>query len=151
MLYKDVKTESIDANGVTFVYRKLGDPSKAVPIVFCNHLNANLDDWDPRIVNGFAAKHPVVTFDNRGVGASSGATPRTVEEMAEDAITFIKAMGFKEVYLFGFSLGGAVAQEVTLRQPQLVKKLILTGTGGAGAIGGDKITGIAYYNIFKGS
>jgi pimeloyl-ACP methyl ester carboxylesterase len=83
-------TQTINAGGVEFAYRQLG-PSTGVPVVFLTHLAAVLDNWDPRIVDGIAAKHRVVAFDNRGVGASSGSTPTTIEEMASDAVTFIRA------------------------------------------------------------
>ena len=83
-------------------------------------------------MDGIAAKHRVITFDNRGVGASSGATPTTIEQMASDAVTFIRALGFDQVDLFGFSMGGMIAQ-VIAQQPQLVRKMILAGTGPVGA------------------
>jgi pimeloyl-ACP methyl ester carboxylesterase len=87
----DVPTHTIRAGGVEFAYRRLG-PSTGVPVVFLTHLAAVMDNWDPRVVDGIAAKHRVIVFDNRGVGASSGATPRTIEEMARDAVTFIRAL-----------------------------------------------------------
>jgi pimeloyl-ACP methyl ester carboxylesterase len=83
-------------------------------------------------VDGIAAKHPVIAFDNRGVGASSGSTPTTIEQMASDAVTFIRALGLDQVDLFGFSMGGMIAQAIARQQPQLVRKMILAGTGPAG-------------------
>jgi pimeloyl-ACP methyl ester carboxylesterase len=94
-----------------------------------------LEDWDPRIVDGLAAKHHVIVFDNRGVGGSGGSTPKTVEEMARDAVTFIGALGLSKVDLLGFSLGGFVAQIIAQQQPGLVRKIILAGTGPAGGEG----------------
>jgi pimeloyl-ACP methyl ester carboxylesterase len=82
---------------------------------------AVLDNWDPRVVDGIAANHRVTTFDNRSVGASTGATPRTAEEMASDAVTFIRALGLNQVGLFGLSMGGMIAQMIA-QQPQLVRK-----------------------------
>ena len=116
----------MNAGGVEFAYRQLG-PSTGVPVVFLTHLAAVLDNWDPQVVDGIAAKHRVVTFDNRGVGASSGATPTTIEQMARDAVTFIRALGFDQVDLFGFSMGGMIAQVTAQQQPQLVRKMILAG------------------------
>lgn len=101
------------------------------------------------MIDGIAKEHLVITFDNRGIGASEGVTPQTVEEMADDVIAFIKTLGYKQVYILGFSLGGAVAQSVTLKEPQLVRKLLLAGTGPAGSFGADKITSIAYRNQLK--
>lgn len=147
--YQNVQMESIDVNGTKFVYRKLGSDKNGVPVIFINHLAGVLDDWDPRVVDGIAKEHLIITFDNRGIGTSEGVTPQTVEEMADDASAFIKALGYKQVDILGFSLGGAVAQTVTLKEPQLVRKLILAGTGPAGSFGADKITSIAYRNQLK--
>jgi pimeloyl-ACP methyl ester carboxylesterase len=85
------------------------------------------------VVDGIAAKHRVITFDNRGVGASSGSTPKTIEEMARDAVTFIRALGFDRVDLFGFSMGGMIAQLIAQEEPQLVRKMILAGPVPRGA------------------
>jgi pimeloyl-ACP methyl ester carboxylesterase len=134
---------------VEFAYRQLG-PSTGVPVVFLTHLAAVLDNWDPRVVDGIAAKHRVITFDNRGVGASSGATPTTIEEMARDAVTFIRAVGFDQVDLFGFSMGGMIAQVIAQQQPQLVRKMIIAGTGPAGGEGIDKVTRITYLDTARG-
>jgi pimeloyl-ACP methyl ester carboxylesterase len=134
---------------VEFAYRELG-PSSGVPVVFLTHLAAVLDNWDPRVVDGLAATHRVITFDNRGVGASSGSTPTTIEEMAHDAVTFIRALSFDQVDLFGFSMGGMIAQVIAQREPQLVRKMIIAGTGPAGGEGIDKVTRITYLDIARG-
>src|SRR3954469_11043075 len=107
--WKNAPTQTLTAGGVTFAYRELG-PRTGVPVVFITHLAAVLDNWDPRVVDGIAAKRRVITFDNRGVGASTGSTPRTIQAMAKDAVTFIRALGFDQVDLFGFSMGGMIAQ-----------------------------------------
>jgi pimeloyl-ACP methyl ester carboxylesterase len=130
--WQNAPTYTIKAGGVDFAYRELG-PRTGVPVVFLTHLAAVLDNWDPRVVDGIAAKRRVITFDNRGVGASSGATPTTIEEMAKDAVSFIRALGFDQVDLFGLSMGGMIAQVVAQQHPQLVRKMILAGTGPAGA------------------
>jgi pimeloyl-ACP methyl ester carboxylesterase len=101
-------------------------------------------------VDGIATKHRVITFDNRGVGASSGSVPTTIQEMATDAVTFIRALGLEQVDLFGFSLGGMVAQVIAQQEPQLVRKLILAGTGPAGGEGIDKVTRITYLDTARG-
>src|SRR3954453_13201114 len=119
--YQDAPTETVDVHGVSFAYRQLG-PDGGTPVVFLNHLAAVLDNWDPRVVDGIAAKHRVITFDNRGVGASSGSTPATIEEMATDAVTFIRALGLDQVDLFGFSMGGMIAQVIAQQEPQLVRR-----------------------------
>jgi pimeloyl-ACP methyl ester carboxylesterase len=148
--YLDAKTKSVDVNGTSFAYRELG-PEGGTPVVLLNHLAAVLDNWDPRVVDGLATKHHVITFDNRGVGASQGKTPPSVEAMATDAIAFIKALGHDQVDLLGFSMGGFVAQVIAQREPQLVRKLILTGTGPAGGVGIDKVTAITILDILRGA
>jgi pimeloyl-ACP methyl ester carboxylesterase len=146
---KNAPTHTITAGGVEFAYRQLG-PNTGVPVVFLTHLAAVLDNWDPRVVDGIAAKHRVITFDNRGVGASSGSTPTTIEEMARDAVTFIGALGFDQVDLFGFSMGGMIAQVIAQAEPRLVRKMIIAGTGPAGGEGIEKVTRITYLDTARG-
>jgi pimeloyl-ACP methyl ester carboxylesterase len=147
--WTNAPTQTIHAGGVEFAYRQLG-PSAGVPVVFLTHLAAVLDNWDPRVVDGIAAEHRVITFDNRGVGASSGSTPKTIEQMASDAVTFIRALGLDQVDLFGFSLGGMLAQLIAQQEPRLVRKMILAGTGPAGGEGIEKVTRISYLDIARG-
>lgn len=128
MHFKNVKTQSISVKGVDFFYRKLGETNSGIPIIFLNHLSATMDNCDPRIMDGLATQHQIICFDNRGVGSTRGNTPQTISEMAKDATTFIKALGFEKVDIFGFSLGGFIAQEILLKEPQLVRKAILAGT-----------------------
>ena len=146
--YETAPTAVVTAGGVDFAYRELS-PHKGVPVIFLTHLAANLDNWDPRVVDGIAARHRVITFDNRGVGASTGKVPDTVEAMAHDAVTFIRALGFEQVDIVGFSLGGMIAQVIALEEPQLVRKLILTGTGPAGGEGIDKVTRISNLDLAR--
>src|SRR3954462_12584037 len=91
--YKDAPTKTVDVGGARFAYRQLGTDT-GVPVIFLTHLAAVLDNWDPRVVDDIAAKHRVITFDNRGVGASTGTTPDTIQAMAKDAVSFIRALGF---------------------------------------------------------
>lgn len=132
--WKNVLTHRVTAGDVTFSYRELGPHHGGTPVLLLAHLAAVLDNWDPRIVDGLAAKHHVIAFDNRGVGASTGSPANTIEQMAEDAIRFMDAKGFKQVDLLGFSMGGMVAQEIVLRAPQRVRRMILAGTGPAGGL-----------------
>jgi len=144
-----VTTQTITAGGVTFAYRELGKQNGGTPVVFLAHLAAVLDNWDPRIIDGIAAKHHVIAFDNRGIGASTGSPSNSMEQMADDAITFIKAMSFNQVDLFGFSMGGMIAQEIVLKEPQLVRKMVIAGTGPAGGPGISKVAGVANYDVFR--
>lgn len=134
MTFENAPTKAIDVNGTSFVYRQWGEQG-GVPLVLLHHLTAVLDDWDPRVVDGLAAKHHVIAFDNRGVGRSGGSTPDSVEEMARDAVAFIRALGLSKVDLLGFSLGGFIAQAIVQEQPDLVRKLIIAGSGPAGGEG----------------
>jgi pimeloyl-ACP methyl ester carboxylesterase len=147
--YTDAPTRAVSAGGVDFAYRELG-PKTGVPVIFLVHLAGNLDNWDPRVVDGVAAKHRVITFDNRGVGASTGKTPDTIEAMAKDAVTFIRALGFDQVDLHGFSMGGMIAQVIARDEPQLVRKLILTGTGPAGGKGMKEVVWVAQLDTVRG-
>src|SRR6476659_11429214 len=133
-LLESAPTKFQKVGDIRFAYRELGDAS-GVPVIFLNHLAAVLDDWDPRVVDGIAAHRRVITFDNRGVGASQGRTPSSIAEMAKDTGAFIRALGFDQVDLLGFSMGGFVAQVLAEEQPDLVRKIILAGTGPAGGTG----------------
>jgi pimeloyl-ACP methyl ester carboxylesterase len=148
--WQTAPTRTLTAGGVRFAYRELGSDS-GVPVVFLTHLAAVLDNWDPRVVDALAAKHRVITFDNRGVGASGGSTPTSIEEMAKDAVTFIKGLDLDQVDLFGFSMGGMIAQVIVQTEPQLVRKLILAGTGPAGGEGITRVTAISYLDILRGA
>jgi pimeloyl-ACP methyl ester carboxylesterase len=144
-----VPTRSLNADGVTYAYRELG-PQSDVPVVFLTHLAAVLDNWDPRVVDGIAARRRVLTFDNRGVGASTGTVPKTIEEMATDAVAFIRALALDRIDLFGFSMGGMIAQVIAEREPQLVRRMIIAGTGPAGGEGITKVTRISLLDTARG-
>jgi pimeloyl-ACP methyl ester carboxylesterase len=148
--YEHAPTETVDVGGTKFAYRQLG-PEMRVPVIALNHLGAVLDNWDPRVIDGIAAKRRVIVFDNRGIGASGGSTPDSVEAMARDAVSFIRALGFDEVDLLGFSLGGMVSQVIAQEEPQLVRRLVLAGTGPAGGEGMDKVTRITVLDIVRGA
>jgi len=146
--WKDAPTRFVDVGGTKFAYRELG-PATGVPVIFLNHLAAELDRWDPRVVDGIAARRRVIVLDNRGVGASEGTTPNSVAAMARDAIAFIRALGLEQVDLLGFSLGGFISQVIVLEEPQLVRRIILAGTGPAGGVGIDQVTRITMLDMVK--
>ncbi len=121
------------ANGVTYAYRRFGNTeTAALPLVFFVHFRANLDNWDPLLVDTIAQQREVILLDNTGVAGSTGTTPGTVEAMALDAITFTDALGLRRYDLLGFSLGGFVAQEVALIRPHQARRIVLAGTGPRG-------------------
>jgi len=121
------------ANAIEYAYRDLGEGD--VPLVLFQHFRGNLDNWDPALIGALAADRRVVTFDNVGVGASTGSTPSTVEAMAHDAIAFLEAMEFQRVDLLGFSIGSFVAQEIALIRPDLLRRVVLASSAPQGAVG----------------
>ena len=127
-------TKTVGVGGTPFAYRDVG-PATGVPVVFLHHFTAVLDDWDPAVVDGIAAERRVILVDLRGVGGSGGATPDSIEAMADDAIAFLQALGLGSVDLLGFSLGGMVAQRIVEQRPDLVRRVILAGTAPAGDSG----------------
>jgi pimeloyl-ACP methyl ester carboxylesterase len=146
--YTKAPARTISAGGVSYAYRELG-PKGGIPVIFFVHLAATLDNWDPRIIDPIAKNHHVITFDNQGVGASTGQVPDSIEAMADDAYTFIKALGYEKIDIFSFSLGGFIAQALVVKHPELVRKLVLTGTGPAGGKDIDKVAGTTYFDILR--
>ena len=146
--YAKAPASAITAGGVTYAYRELG-PKGGIPVVFFVHLAATMDNWDPRIIDPIAKNRHVITFDQPGVGASAGRVPDSIEAMADDAYTFIKALGFDKIDVFSFSMGGMIAQDLALKHPDLVRKLVLTGTGPRGGKDMDKVVGTTYWDILR--
>ena len=131
MLLETAPTEFIEASGVKFAYRRLGSRD-GTPLICLLHFTGTMDSWDPAVVNGLAEDRPVIVFDNTGVGKSTGQTPDNVAQMTADAEQFITALGFAKVDLLGYSLGGFVAQSLAVKNPPLVRKIILVGTAPRG-------------------
>ncbi|MDX3458510.1 alpha/beta hydrolase [Streptomyces sp. ME02-8801-2C] len=146
--YANAPARTVTAGGVTYAYRELG-PKGGIPVVFFVHLAATLDNWDPRIIDPIAEGRHVIAFDNRGVGASTGQVPDSIEAMADDAYAFVKALGYDKIDVFSFSLGGMVAQALVVKHPELVRKLVLTGTGPKGGKDMDKVVAITYWDILR--
>lgn len=146
--YAKADTRTLNAGGVTYAYRELG-PKGGIPVVFFVHLAATLDNWDPCIIEPIAKNRHVITFDQRGVGASTGQVPDSIEAMADDAYAFIKALGFDTIDIFSFSMGGMIAQDLLLKHPDLVHKLVLTGTGPRGGKDMDKVVGTTCWDILR--
>jgi pimeloyl-ACP methyl ester carboxylesterase len=132
--YSQLANQRIPAeNGVEYAYREMGEGS--VPLVLLQHFRGNLDNWDPALIDALATSRHVVTFDNVGVGGTTGTTPSTVEEMARGATAFVSAMGYDRVDVLGFSIGSFVAQEIALARPEIVRKLVLASAAPTGAAG----------------
>jgi pimeloyl-ACP methyl ester carboxylesterase len=132
--HQTAPTQFVEANGIRFAYRRFGKAG-GVPIVFNQHYLGTMDYWDPAVTDGLARDREVILFNNAGVSSSSGEVPTTCEEMGANAVAFIKALGLTQVDVLGISIGGFVAQEITLQAPELVRKLIPVGTGPRGGEG----------------
>ncbi|TKR24270.1 alpha/beta hydrolase [Cellulomonas hominis] len=147
--YAEAPAKTVTVGGDTFAYRELG-PREEIPVVFFVHLAATLDNWDPRIVDAIAQTRRVITFDQLGVGASSGQVPDTLEEAADDAYRFItRGLGCTTIDVFSFSMGGMIAQDLVVEHPGLVRRLVLTGTGPRGGKNIDKVVGVTYWDILR--
>jgi pimeloyl-ACP methyl ester carboxylesterase len=134
--YSELASDVIGvANGIDYAYRDTGAVNGTVPLVLLQHFRGNLDHWDPALVDALASSRRVVTFDNAGVGGSTGTTPDTFEQMARDAIAFLAAMRFSRADILGFSIGSFVAQEIALTRPALVRRLVLAASAPQGAAG----------------
>jgi pimeloyl-ACP methyl ester carboxylesterase len=127
--HQTAPTQFVEANGIRFAYRRFGKADGEPPLVFNMHFTGTMDHWDPLVTDGLAKDREVILFDNAGISASSGEVPTFIEEMASNAVAFIEALGLSKVDVLGFSLGGLVAQELTLARPELVRRLVLVGTG----------------------
>src|SRR5260370_16387614 len=137
--HQPAPTQFGEANGIRFAYRRFGKTG-GVPIVFNQHYIGTMDYWDPTVTDGLARDREVILFNNAGVSSSSGEVPTTFEQMGANAIAFIKALGLKQVDVLGFSIGGMVAQEITVQAPDLVRRLIVDGTGPPGGQGLETLT-----------
>ncbi len=126
--HQTASTQYVEAKGIRFAYRRFGKTG-GVPLVFNIHFTGTMDHWDPAVTDGFARDREVILFNNAGISSSSGEVPESIEEMAANAAGFIKALGLAQVDVLGFSMGGLIAQELALAEPQLVRRLILVGTG----------------------
>ena len=129
--HQTAPTQFLEANGIRFAYRRFGK-ANGVPLVFNQHYLGTMDYWDPTITDGLARDREVILFNNAGVSSSSGEVPTTFEQMGANAVAFSRALGLKKADMLGFSIGGMVAQEIALQAPDLVRKLILLGTGPRG-------------------
>jgi len=124
-------TQYIEAAGIRFAYRRFGKKG-TVPLLFNVHFLGTMDHWDPKITDGLAQEREVILFDNAGIGATSGETPESIYEMARYAEAFVDVLGLKQIDLLGFSMGGVISQQIVVDRPELVRKLVLTGTGPKG-------------------
>jgi pimeloyl-ACP methyl ester carboxylesterase len=128
--HQTAPTQFVEANGIRFAYRRFGKTG-GVPLVFNQHFRGTMDYWDPAITDGLAGNREVIIFNNAGVSSSSGRVPASIQGMGANAVAFIMALGLAKVDVLGFSIGGMVAQEIAVQAPDLLRRLILVGTGAA--------------------
>jgi pimeloyl-ACP methyl ester carboxylesterase len=124
-------TQFVDVDNARYAYRRFGSAT-GTPIIMLNHFRAGMDNWDPAVTDGLAKNRPVILFNNAGIASSSGDPADSVTAMANHVIAFVRALGLEKLDVLGFSLGGFVAQEMTANNPDLVRRLILAGTGPQG-------------------
>jgi pimeloyl-ACP methyl ester carboxylesterase len=129
--HETAPTRFVEAGGVRFAYRRFGGRGD-LPLLFLNYLAANMDDWDPKLTNGFADEREVILFDNAGVAGSTGETPSAVAAMTKSCADFCRGLGLTTLDVLGFSLGGMIAQQLAYEYPDLVRRMILIGTGPRG-------------------
>jgi pimeloyl-ACP methyl ester carboxylesterase len=132
--HETARTQFVQAGDVRFAYRRFGRPGR-LPLLLLNYFAANTDDWDPKVTNGFAAERGVILIDNAGVGGSTGETPSTVTAMTKDCVDFCRALDLKNFDVVGFSLGGMIAQQLAFKYPDMIRRMILLGTGPRGGEG----------------
>ena len=133
-LHETAPTEFVQAGDVRVAYRRFGRRG-ALPLLLLNYFAANIDDWDPKITNGLAAQRDVIIFDYAGIGRSTGATPSTVAAMTKDFVGFCRALDLSSFDIFGFSLGGMIAQQLAFEYPNMPRRIMLLGTGPRGGEG----------------
>lgn len=147
--YIDAPTEYIAVGEERIAYRQIG-VGGSTPIVYINHLAANLDGCDPLIMDTLAKHITVISFDYLGIGASSGQSATSIDAVAREVIAFIRALGYDKVHLLGLSFGGFVAQEILRVAPHLVDSVILAGTGPAGDKAIARVPGITFWDMLRG-
>jgi pimeloyl-ACP methyl ester carboxylesterase len=125
-------TQFIKVNGTRFAYRRFGKTGSQLPLVFFQHFTGTMDNWDPAVLDPLSLDREVIIFDNKGIASSEGEPPATIAAIAKDAEDFIDELGLKKIDLFGFSMGSFVAQQITLDRPQLIRRILLIGSGPRG-------------------
>lgn len=147
--YIQTPIQTANVGGIPVAYRRIGVEG-TTPIIYLNHLAANLDGCDPIIMDGLAKHFSIISFDYQGIGLSGGSSALSVEEMAQETIALLQVLGYSKVHLLGLSLGGFVAQTMLQMAPHLIESVILAGTGPAGDKAISFVPRITFYDMLRG-
>jgi len=131
-----VETRTLRIGNVDYAYRTIG-PVGGTPLVMLNRFRGTMDDWDPAFVDRLATARHVILFDNVGVARTNGTASPRLAGWAEGAADFIAGLDIDRADILGFSFGGLVAQELALRHPDLVRRLVIVGSGAGHVEGAD--------------
>ncbi len=104
-------------------YRSVGS---GPPLVLIMGFGSSMEDWQPSFVDDLAKTHRVITFDNAGIGKSKALSKITIAGMAEQTSALIDELGLGTPDVLGWSMGGMIAQSLTVRHPEQVKRLVLS-------------------------
>ena len=110
MSYLETGNLFITVNGNRIAYRELSKGKSEIPLVMLVHLAANMDNWDPKLIDILAEKQHIILVDLPGIGDSQGKVAVSIPGMAEQGISIIKEFGYSKINLLGLSMGGMIAQ-----------------------------------------
>lgn len=120
---KDIETKKIHVGDIDIAYKMFGNGK---PVLLINGFSAPLDFWDPILLANLASNHTVIVFDNRGIGnTTSGIKKFSISQFANDTAGLLDALNVSKADVIGWSMGGMIAQELTLIHPEKVDKLVI--------------------------
>ncbi len=130
----DVATKHVTVGDVSYAYRELRPthPADPTPVIFLQRFRGTLDDWDPAFVDELAKTRHVILFSDAAIGSSTGTPAKDFDEKGRNAAAFARKLGYEQIDVLGFSMGGFVCQTIALQEPRLVRKVVGIGTGPAG-------------------
>jgi pimeloyl-ACP methyl ester carboxylesterase len=121
--HNTAEVERIPVGDINISYRVLGQGD---PIVLIMGSGSTMDMWDPRFLDNLSSKYKVIVFDNRGMGNTTAPPGNfSIAEFANDTAGLMEALGIEIAHIMGWSMGSFVAQELAIRYPERVDKIIL--------------------------
>ncbi len=124
-----IATQSVMVDGTRLAYRAIGTRGTAVPLLLLNRFRGTMDDWDPLLIDRIAGERLVLMFDQPGFARSDGTPQASLSGFAATAAQFVRALGYERVDVLGFSMGGTVALQFALDHPQMLRRLVVAGSG----------------------